>query len=202
VRLVFERSDCEPTLNVCPNPIQNGNKHFYPFPYFYILNMYPMQTMTQTAAWIQSLGLTIVDQEFSRPWGGFLVIAEEDSQAFADHFFPGIEGIPIGQGVRLSPKILMVNPGQRLSWQYHYRRREMWTVVEGPVAVATSPTDEELPAKDYFKGDLITLQCGERHRLIGKETMGIVAEFWIHTDFNHLSDEADIVRVQDDYARQ
>jgi len=101
----------------------------------------------------------------------------------------------------LSPKILMVNPGQRLSWQYHYRRREMWTVVEGPVAVATSPTDEELPAKDYAKGDLITLQCGERHRLIGKDSMGIVAEFWIHTDFNHLSDEEDIVRLQDDYAR-
>ena len=160
-----------------------------------------MQTMTNTAAWIQSLGLTIVDQDFTRPWGGFLVIAEEDSQAFANHFFPGVEGIPIGQGVRLSPKILMVNPGQRLSWQYHYRRREMWTVVEGPVAVATSPTDEELPAKDYVKGDLITLQCGERHRLIGKDSMGIVAEFWIHTDFNHLSDEEDIVRVQDDYAR-
>ena len=160
-----------------------------------------MQTMTDTADWIQSLGLKIVDQDFTRPWGGFLVIAEEDSQAFANHFFPGVEGIPIVQGVRLSPKILMVNPGQRLSWQYHYRRREMWTVVEGPVAVATSPTDEELPAKDYVQGDLITLQCGERHRLIGKDRMGIVAEFWIHTDFNHLSDEEDIGRVQDDYER-
>ena len=157
-----------------------------------------MEEVLQT---IGKLGFQIVHHEFSRPWGGFLVIAEEDSQAFADHFFPGIEGIPIGQGVRLSPKILMVNPGQRLSWQYHYRRREILTVVEGPVAVATSPTDEELPAKDYFKGDLITLQCGERHRLIGKDRMGIVAEFWIHTDFNHLSDEEDIVRVQDDYAR-
>jgi mannose-6-phosphate isomerase len=160
------------------------------------------EAMEKTATWIQSKGLTIIDQDFSRPWGGFLVIAEEDSQAFANHFFPGVEGIPIDQGVRLSPKILMVNPGQRLSWQYHYRRREMWTVLEGPVAVATSPTDEELPAKDYHPGDLITLQCGERHRLIGKDSMGIVAEFWIHTDFNHLSDEDDIVRVQDDYARK
>jgi hypothetical protein len=42
---------------------------------------------------------------------------------------------------------------------------------------------------------------GERHRLIGLENWGVVAEFWQHTDPEHPSDEDDIVRVQDDYKR-
>ena len=41
---------------------------------------------------------------------------------------------------------------------------------------------------------------GERHRLIGLEDYGIVAEIWQHTDSVH-SDEEDIVRVQDDFKR-
>jgi hypothetical protein len=31
---------------------------------------------------------------------------------------------------------------------------------------------------------------------------GIVAEIWMHTDENHPSDEEDIVRLEDDFARK
>lgn len=160
-----------------------------------------MEAMQQTAKWIESLGFRIVETEYSRPWGGYLVIDESDAASFAQRFFPNLKGIPLDHGLRLSPKILMVNPKQRLSWQYHHRRREVWAVVDGPVSVATSPDDRELPAKDFDTGAVLFLECGERHRLIGKDRMGIVAEFWIHTITNHPSDESDIVRVQDDYAR-
>ncbi len=50
-------------------------------------------------------------------------------------------------------------------------------------------------------GDIIEIQKGERHRLIGLSDFGIVAEIWIHTDSVNPSDENDIVRLQDDYAR-
>ena len=41
----------------------------------------------------------------------------------------------------------------------------------------------------------------ERHRLVGLKKIGVVAEIWIHTDLNNLSDENDIVRLSDDYKR-
>lgn len=43
---------------------------------------------------------------------------------------------------------------------------------------------------------------GERHRLVGMDGWGLVAEVWIHTDKDKLSDEADIVRLQDDTGRK
>jgi hypothetical protein len=53
----------------------------------------------------------------------------------------------------------------------------------------------------YEEGQIIVLQKGERHRLIGNIDFGIVAEIWQHTDASNPSDESDIVRVQDDFGR-
>ena len=50
-------------------------------------------------------------------------------------------------------------------------------------------------------GDTITLQQGERHRLIGLDVYAVIAEIWQHTDAIYPSDEDDIVRVQDDFGR-
>lgn len=71
----------------------------------------------------------------------------------------------------------------------------------GEVAVATSQTDEEKERIVLKKGDKINLQQGERHRLIGLEHWGVVAEIWQHTDAQNPSDEEDIVRLQDDFGR-
>ena len=32
-------------------------------------------------------------------------------------------------GGKLSPKILIVNPNSKLSWQYHHRRAEIWRCI-------------------------------------------------------------------------
>ena len=47
----------------------------------------------------------------------------------------------------------------------------------------------------------IQLKQGERHRLVGLDNWGIVAEIWQHTDAANPSDEEDIIRVQDDFGR-
>jgi mannose-6-phosphate isomerase-like protein (cupin superfamily) len=107
----------------------------------------------------------------------------------------------ITKGLKLSPKILIVKPLSRLSWQYHFRRSEIWKVLEGEVAVVRSDNDNEQPKKIFSKGSLITLKQGERHRLIGLNDFGVIAEIWQHTDVNNPSDENDIVRIQDDYGR-
>jgi mannose-6-phosphate isomerase len=103
---------------------------------------------------------------------------------------------------KLSPKILMVAPGQKLSWQYHNRRAEIWSCMEGPVGVMTSDTDVEAERHILYPGDVIRLAKGKRHRLMGLEQWGIVAEIWQHTDESYPSDEDDIIRLQDDFGRK
>jgi mannose-6-phosphate isomerase-like protein (cupin superfamily) len=147
-------------------------------------------------------GFAIDRSDFERPWGGFFVIVEEQSAEFVSTYFPGMSSQDLIGGRKVSPKILVVVPEKRLSWQYHHRRSEVWRVVGGEVGIKRSPTDEEGELKTYKEGDVVTLECGERHRLIGLENFGFVAEIWQHTDPDHPSDEDDIVRVQDDFARK
>ena len=150
---------------------------------------------------LQQQGFAIERQDPTRPWGGFFVIQEDQAQHFADTYFNGlsVEGLRISG--KLSPKVLLVAPQQRLSWQYHHRRAEIWQVVRGPVGVAISDNDEQGEVKSYQVGERIILQQGERHRLVGLKDWGVLAEIWQHTDANNPSDEDDIVRVQDDFGR-
>lgn len=150
---------------------------------------------------LEAQGFRIVSQDFNRPWGGFFVIDEEQAQKFADAYFEGLSADQLKISGKLSPKILVVAPHKRLSWQYHFRRAEIWQVVSGEVGVITSATDEEGELKTYLPGDRIVLQKGERHRLIGLDGWGIIAEIWQHTDASNPSDESDIVRLQDDFGR-
>lgn len=151
---------------------------------------------------IRAKGLSIASFDFERPWGGFFVIDEEQAQEFANVYFEGFNVDKLRVAGKLSPKILLVKPGARLSWQYHLRRAETWKVIEGPVGIIRSLDDTEGELSNYQNGEIIVLQQGERHRLIGLDNWGVVAEFWQHTDVIDPSDEEDIVRVQDDYARK
>ena len=150
---------------------------------------------------IESLGFMVIAQDFERPWGGFLVIKEVQAQAFLNYFFKSSDLYMLKMGGKLSPKILMVQPKARLSWQYHKRRAEIWQIYKGSAGIMRSNTDQENPMKIYNEGTQILLAQGERHRLIGLDDFCVVAEIWQHTDANHPSDETDIVRVQDDFGR-
>ncbi|WP_300675651.1 phosphoheptose isomerase [Soonwooa sp.] len=143
----------------------------------------------------------IVAKDDSRPWGGFFVIDESQAQDFANIYFDGIDVDGLRIGGKLSPKILLVAPEARLSWQYHHRRAEIWQVVSGRVGIKRSPTDEEGELVEYHPKDQIKLEQGERHRLIGLDNWGVVAEIWQHVDASNPSNEDDIVRVQDDFGR-
>lgn len=146
-------------------------------------------------------GFNLVAKDDTRPWGGFFVIDENQAQDFANQFFDGIDVETLKIGGKLSPKILIVAPKARLSWQYHDRRAEIWQVLEGVVGIKTSLTDEEGELKEYHPKEQIKLNQGQRHRLIGIDNWGVVAEIWQHTDAENPSDEDDIIRVQDDFGR-
>lgn len=149
---------------------------------------------------IEGYGFRVVEKDFERPWGGFLVIDESQAQDFSDKFFKKIDVNSLKIQGKLSPKILIVKPQARLSWQYHNRRAEIWQVFRGCVGVIKSQTNIQGTVVQYSEGEQIKLDQGERHRLIGLEDYGVVAEIWQHTD-EVPSDEEDIIRVQDDYNR-
>ena len=155
---------------------------------------------TTVQSQLEFLGFSVVAKDFGRPWGGFLVIDEAQAQEFANRFFEGLDVQDLRIDGKLSPKILMVKPESRLSWQYHHRRAEIWQVYRGAVGIIRSHNDVEGPLVQLNEGDQVKLAQGERHRLIGLDDFGIVAEIWQHTE-EVPSDEEDIVRVQDDFKR-
>jgi mannose-6-phosphate isomerase len=157
--------------------------------------------VSRTRASLAAAGLTVVGEDLARPWGGFLLISQADIQAFVVLYFEDAGLESIGAPSMLSPKLLLVAPGRRLSWQYHRKRTEVWRIVEGPVGVSRSMGDEEGPMRGYDAGETLRVGLGERHRLVGLDTWGVVAEIWQHSDAASPSDERDIVRVADDYAR-
>lgn len=150
---------------------------------------------------IESFGFFVVSYDFERPWGGFLVIDESQAQEFSNKFFEGLDVNTLKIGGKLSPKILIVKPEARLSWQYHNRRAEIWQIYKFSAGIIRSNSDQENEMKVYDEGDQVVLKQGERHRLIGLHDYCVVAEIWQHTDANQPSDEDDIVRLQDDFGR-
>lgn len=150
---------------------------------------------------LESLEFKVVSKDLSRPWGGFFVLDESQAEKFATLYFPGIELKSLQIGGKLSPKILMVQAQKRLSWQYHHRRAEIWKLVAGTAGVVTSETDQLGPLKKLEINEIIRLHKGIRHRLVGLDGWGMIAEIWQHTDAAKPSDESDIVRVQDDFGR-
>lgn len=158
----------------------------------------------EVAAILGAYGYTVALHDYERPWGGFNQLANSDADRFVEEFFPGLtpEDARLGNvESELSPKILLVAPEQRLSWQYHDRRAERWRYLTSG-GYYKSQTDEQGEQRIAEPGEVVQFEKSERHRLVG--AVGhytLVAEIWQHTDPAHLSDEADIVRLEDDYKR-
>jgi mannose-6-phosphate isomerase len=157
--------------------------------------------MSSVENYLASHGFRIAAKDLKRPWGGFFVLDESQAKQFASLYFPEVEIDTLKISGKLSPKILMVESNKRLSWQYHYRRAEIWKLVAGVAGVVTSETDVEGNLHELKVGEIIRLKQGQRHRLVGLDGWGMIAEIWQHTDSQSPSDEDDIVRVQDDFGR-
>lgn len=157
--------------------------------------------LAKVEKYLTASGFSIAAKDFNRPWGGFFVLDELQAAQFAQLYFPGIELSALRISGKLSPKILIVETGKRLSWQYHDRRAEIWKLVAGVAGVVTSEDDSERPVHRLTTGEIIRLPQGQRHRLVGLDGWGMIAEIWQHTDMDNPSDEDDIVRVQDDFGR-
>jgi len=153
---------------------------------------------------VENAGYSIVELNDKKPWGAYIRIASEQADRFVEEFFPGLSPEEARLGIEdaeLSPKLLIVAPNQRLSWQYHDRRAERWTfLTEG--GYNKSETDDEGEVVKANVGDVVQFAKGERHRLVGTDgKYVVVAEIWQHVNPAYASDEDDIVRLADDYKR-
>lgn len=152
---------------------------------------------------IKKHGYNVIEINHSKPWGAYFRLHDDDIDKFVEDFFPNLElnEIRLNNDTGLSPKILLVSPKQRLSWQYHNRRAELWYFINNG-AYCNSHNDEEGLLKCVDGGSVVKFSCNERHRLVGGfENYTIVAEIWQHVDFDNPSDELDIIRLSDDYIR-
>ena len=155
----------------------------------------------KTSEKLKFQNLNIKKKDPNRPWGGFFDIDEDDFKKFVDLYFKGISVNDYKSLGKLSSKILIIAPNKRLSWQYHNRRSEIWSVIKGDILVSRSQNDNEASLIQLKKGEQIEIANKIRHRIIGTEDYALVAEIWIHTDKNNPSDEKDIIRLQDDFNR-
>ena len=101
---------------------------------------------------IESLGFNVINFDFNRPWGGYLLINESQSHDFINTFISK-ENLEI-EG-KLSPKILIVNPNSRLSWQFHNRRKEIWRVYKNSVGIIRSMDNNQNEMEILNEGDII-----------------------------------------------
>ena len=107
-----------------------------------------------------------------RPWGGFFVLHDEPNYKL---------------------KRIEVNPGGRLSYQYHHKRSEAWTIVEGKGTITLDGV-----IKDYYPGETILISQGVKHRI---ENKGQEKVIFIEVQTGTYFGEDDIVRIEDDYNR-
>ena len=96
-------------------------------------------------------------------------------------------------GNRFAIKRITVRPGARLSLQYHHHRAEHWLIVQGQGRVTCGENLIDVAAMHA-----VDIPQGALHRV---ENTGDIDLVVIEIQHGDLLDEADIVRVEDDYRR-
>ena len=97
-------------------------------------------------------------------------------------------------------KRIIVKPGQRLSYQYHHKRSEVWVVVQGEAcATIEIPNGKSHWECTYGVGEILEIPKEAHHRVHneGKEDL-----IFIETQVGTYFGEDDIVRLEDDYGRE
>ncbi len=89
-------------------------------------------------------------------------------------------------------KMITVLPGHRLSLQTHAKRSEYWFVIDGPLTVTVDGDKRSAAA-----GDSVWVPVGATHRMANE---GTEPARLLELGFGEF-DEADIVRLEDDYQR-
>jgi len=90
-------------------------------------------------------------------------------------------------------KRIIIKPGQAPSYQYHFKREEVWTIVQGT---------GELKLDDVLhpvnKGDTIHIPVKAKHQIRNNSNEDLI---FIEVQMGEYFGEDDIVRLEDNYGR-
>ncbi len=112
-------------------------------------------------------------EKISKPWGYELIWAKTD---------------------RYVGKILVINKGHRLSFQYHEKKVETIRLEEGLLELDHQEPGGERKKTALKPGDVFHIPTGLRHRMTALEDCKV---FEVST-----SELDDVVRLEDDYQRK
>lgn len=115
--------------------------------------------------------MIFIDKE-ERPWGRFYIIHHEANYKL---------------------KLIEVDPGEKLSYQYHQKRSETWIIVEGK---GTVTLDGKI--NSFSIGETFLIPKGVKHRI---ENKGKEKAVFVEVQTGTYFGEDDIVRIEDDYNR-
>ena len=108
----------------------------------------------------------------SKPWGSFTNLLDEKYTKV---------------------KQIIIKPDQSPSYQYHYKRSEIWVIVQGTAQVRLNDN-----SKTYGVGDVIKIPTLAKHqpKNIGDEDL-----VFVEIQLGEYFGEDDIVRLEDKYGR-
>lgn len=107
-----------------------------------------------------------------RPWGNFENLLDND---------------------KCKVKRIIIKPDQAPSYQYHFKRSEVWVIVEGSGTLKLN--DETTQVK---VGDVIRVPVEAKHQI---KNTGEVDLIFIEIQLGSYFGEDDIVRLEDNYGR-
>jgi mannose-6-phosphate isomerase-like protein (cupin superfamily) len=90
-------------------------------------------------------------------------------------------------------KRITIKPGQAPSYQYHYKRSEVYVIVKGKALIKLNDVEQE-----YNVGDTVIIPVLTKHKVtnIGNEDL-----IFIEVQHGEYFGEDDIVRLEDNYGR-
>lgn len=107
-----------------------------------------------------------------RPWGEYIIL--EDTPKYKS-------------------KKIIIYPKQRISYQYHKKRSEVWVIVNGTGVITLDGVH-----KKVVYGDSIIIPVNSKHRIHNNSNTNLVL---IEVQTGDYFGEDDIIRIEDDYNR-
>ena len=117
-------------------------------------------------------GIKKMFDEVTKPWGSYTNLMDEQYTKV---------------------KKIVISPGQSPSYQYHFKRSELWIIVKG---IAEVKIDDNVTS--HIVGDIIKIPKEAKHQVTNIGETDLV---FVEIQLGEYFGEDDIVRLEDKYGR-
>jgi mannose-6-phosphate isomerase-like protein (cupin superfamily) len=117
-------------------------------------------------------GIKQMDNTVLKPWGSYENLMDEEYTKV---------------------KKIVINPGEAPSYQYHFKRSEIWIIVKGTAKVKIDDV-----VHYYRVGDIVLIQKESKHQITN---IGDGELIFVEVQLGEYFGEDDIVRLDDKYGR-